>query len=85
MIEINNVTPEKIIKLLWTVAKIIFIAIVLFQLPEIITAMRWWWSAFTPWHGGDFVLEYANGLKSRYSRKSPRQRDIFMRISLVNP
>lgn len=42
MIEINNVTPEKIIKLLWTVAKIIFIAIVLFQLPEIITAMRWW-------------------------------------------
>ncbi len=40
MIEINNVTPEKVIKLLWTVAKIVFIAIVLLKLPDYIMAIK---------------------------------------------
>ncbi len=42
MIEIKNVTPEKINKLLWTVAKIIFIAIILVKLPSYIYAVKWW-------------------------------------------
>lgn len=42
MIEINNVTPEKIGKLLWLVAKIVFIAIILFKLPEYISVIKWW-------------------------------------------
>lgn len=40
MIEINNVTPEKIIKILWTVARIIFIAIVLLKAPDYILAIK---------------------------------------------
>lgn len=42
MIEIKNVTPEKINKLLWTVAKVVFIAIILIKLPSYITAIKWW-------------------------------------------
>ena len=42
MIEITNVTPEKIIKILWVVAKIEFIAILLIKMPEYINAIKWW-------------------------------------------
>lgn len=42
MIEIVNVTPEKITKILWSVAKIIFIAIILFKLPDYINAVKGW-------------------------------------------
>lgn len=42
MIEIKNVTPEKINKLLWSVAKIIFIAIILINLPSYISTIKWW-------------------------------------------
>lgn len=42
MIEFTNVTPEKIGKLLWLVAKIMFIAIILFKLPDYINAIKWW-------------------------------------------
>ena len=42
MIEITNVTPEKIIKILWVVAKIGFIAILLIKMPEYINAIKWW-------------------------------------------
>ncbi|WP_267283247.1 hypothetical protein [Faucicola boevrei] len=42
MIEINNVTPEKIEKLLWMVSKIVFLVIILIKLPDYITAIKWW-------------------------------------------
>lgn len=40
MIEINNVTPEKVIKILWQLAIILGLLISLWQLPEIITAIK---------------------------------------------
>lgn len=42
MIEITNVTPEKIEKLLWMVSKIVFLVIILIKLPDYITAIKWW-------------------------------------------
>lgn len=42
MIEINNVTPEKIVKILWQVAIILGLFILLWRLPILITAIRWW-------------------------------------------
>ncbi len=42
MIEITNVTPEKLIKILWTVAKIVLLMVLLIQAPDYITAIRWW-------------------------------------------
>lgn len=42
MIEINNVTPEKIVKILWQVAIILGLFIFLWRLPVLITAIRWW-------------------------------------------
>lgn len=40
MIEINNVTPEKIIKLLWNIAAILMGIIILWQLPDLILAIK---------------------------------------------
>lgn len=42
MIEINNVTPEKIIKMLWNIAVILMVMIVLWRLPNYINAIKWW-------------------------------------------
>lgn len=42
MIEITNVTPEKIGKLLWKITLMICIIIVFFKLPDYINAVKWW-------------------------------------------
>ena len=42
MIEITNVTPEKLIKILWAVARIVLLTILLIKMPDYITAIRWW-------------------------------------------
>ncbi|STY93445.1 hypothetical protein [Moraxella bovis] len=42
MIEITNVTPEKIGKLLWKITAMICIIIVFFKLPDYINAIKWW-------------------------------------------
>ncbi|MFB6349479.1 hypothetical protein ACFBZI_08600 [Moraxella sp. ZJ142] len=41
MIEIHNVTPEKIIKILWHIAAIILLVCFICNLADIITAIRY--------------------------------------------
>ena len=40
--EAVNFTPKELRKTMWTAASILFAAIVLWRLPEIIAAVKWW-------------------------------------------
>lgn len=40
--QVENFTPKQVNKTLWTVAKTIMLIVFVAQIPEIITAVRWW-------------------------------------------
>lgn len=40
--EATNITPKEIRKTMWTAALILFLFALLWNLPELITAIRWW-------------------------------------------
>ena len=40
--EAINITPKEIRKTMWTAAAILFLCAFIWNLPELITAIRWW-------------------------------------------
>ncbi len=42
LMEAINITPKEIRKTMWTAAAILFLFAFIWNLPELITAIRWW-------------------------------------------